>query len=55
MISTINGLNENSFLNSALLLPNFSENDNRETHTNLDMQDILGMEQDLLSKKGRIS
>ena len=46
MLSSINGLNENSFLNSTLLLPNCSENNSKETQTNLSMADILGTEQD---------
>ena len=33
-----------------LLSPNFSENNSKETQTNLSMQDILRTEQDLLSK-----
>ena len=45
MVSSINGLNENSFLNPTLLLPNCSENNSKETHqTNLSMADILGTE-----------
>ena len=50
MVSSINGLNENSFLNSTLLLPNYSESNSKETQTNLSMADILGTEQYLLSK-----
>ena len=46
MVSSINGLNENSFLNSTLLLPNCSENNSKETQANLSMADILGTEQD---------
>ena len=38
------------FLNSTLLLWNFSENNIKETQTNLSTTDILGTEQDLLSK-----
>ena len=49
MFSSINGLNENSFLNSTLLLPNFSENTSKEAETNLSVTDILGTGQDLLS------
>ena len=50
MVSSINGLNEDTFLNSTLLLPHFSENNSKESESNLSMQDILGTEQDLLSK-----
>ena len=50
MFSSISGLNENSFLNSTLLLPNFSKNTSKETETNLSVTDILGTGQDLLSK-----
>ena len=44
MVSSVNGLNENSFLNSTLLLPNCSENNSKETQINLSMTDILGTE-----------
>ena len=52
MVSSIICLIENPFLNSSLLLllPNFSENNSKETQTKLSMTDILGTEQDLLSK-----